>query len=626
MGPEKLPESDRESQVLGFIKEAVQEGDDFLRQQKGYSKIGEAIDAIMGQQDELPSQTLSRTRCNRLGKNASDLAALMTDIKPFWEYRTFNKSFERHSKIFGNLSSAWYPQRQIDMKLSDAIKYVGVAGTGWTHLEWNEFLQDQDVTSEDPRDALPIRPASSSLSIQEAMGIVIRTARPVSFLRRQYPNSASKIKADRDGSWSSSLSNTRAGRLFSDTIGPFWKSMMAQGAVKDIPRVPTADLFTVYLHDYSRNETGGEELIGDFDEQGEPMNNWSYRVAPGQERYPRGRLIVATNYGVLNDGPNIYWHGKFPCPKLTLDPWPWAWLGKAPLWDLLPLQRSLDRILRVVDDHMEKIARPDLIADKNSVSRATLRDMDTRKAGGKYMHNPTAGKGLQLVYPPSLPSEVKWFIEFLIGQMDELSGVRDMSQLMRLNQLPGADTIEKLMESMTASVRGRSRQLEAFIREFAMMVAYNFAQFYTVPMRLAMLGPDGATMEDFDYDPGTLIPDFIHAEDYNQWGAVSAQALARGPMPRYDRTREFMRQFTFHVAPGSLLAASEIERKLIYLQLARAGWIDMETLLEVLGIPNIAQIKERLTADAQAGLGMQASAAGRKATGQTMPRMVVKES
>jgi hypothetical protein len=217
--------------------------------------------------------------------------------------------------------------------------------------------------------------------------------------------------------------------------------------------------------------------------------------------------------------------------------------------------------------------------------------------------------------------------------MDMLSGVRDLSQMMRLNQMPSAGTIEKVMEAMSPSVRGRSRSIEAVMREFGMMTAYNFAQFYDLPKRLTILGPDGATFEDFDYDPGSMIPDFVHDEDFDERGVITPDALLRGPMPRYERSREYLRRFTYHIAPGSLLSASEMEEKMMYLQLSRAGLLDHWSLLEKLGIPNVGEppagattISQRLVAEQQMGLGMNISSSGRKSSGQESPRLVMKES
>jgi hypothetical protein len=150
---------------------------------------------------------------------------------------------------------------------------------------------------------------------------------------------------------------------------------------------------------------------------------------------------------------------------------------------------------------------------------------------------------------------------------------------------------------------------------------------------MTIMGAAGATQQDFDFDPGSVVPDFVSDSDYGPNGELTYDAMARGPMPRYDRAREFLRQFSFKIAPGSMLAASEIRRQMMYLQLSRAGLIDHWTLMDVLGVPNVGappvganSITDRLVAEQEMGLGMNASPAGRKASGQSSPRLVVKES
>lgn len=630
---------DYEHRLLGFFREAIEEGDAFLRAQTGYTKIPESISAIMGQNQELRVSNLSGVTSNHFGKVALDLVAGVTEVRPFFEFKTHNKAFEGHSNLYGKVSQHIWLQGMIDMKFGDTVKYALAAGTGWAELFWNEETQMIDMQAWDPRDVLPIRP-STSLSIQEAYGVIARKSRTVNYVRHicrdvyACPEKAARIAPDRDGSMvSMSLRSTRVGQLLDKLGNPFRERLFGARPHQDIPRIPTCDLFTAYLKDESTNEKKFPVQMGQFNDDGTPKNNWSYVVQPGEKLYPGKRMTVFTSTAILYDGPSIYWHGLFPFCKLTLDPWPWTWLGKAVLWDLLPLQKSLDKHLRVYDDWLEKLARPDVIADKNSVSRAALDKMDTRRAGGKYQHNPIAGKGMQIVPPPNLPPEFFKGLEFYLNEMNVLSGVADISQLMKLNQIPSSDSIEQIMESMSPSVRLRSRVIESFMREFATMMAFNISQFMTVSQRLMILGADGMTQEDFDYDPNTLIPAFVHANDFGSSGELTSTALARGPLPRFDRAREFLRQFQFQIAPGSLLAASEIQRKLLYLQLSRAGLIDHWTLLDVLGVPNVGQpptgantITERLVQEQQMGLGMAVSPTGRKASGQEMPRLVTKES
>lgn len=637
---ESLPPSDYEKGVLGYLNEWLEEGEPFLQAQTGYDRIQQGIDQVMGKTRDLKPSALSSTSLNQFGKCANDLASLMTDVKPFWEYRTSNSRYSTQQANMGKLATHWWLYRHQDQRLADIIKYCLVGGSSYAHIDWNPDLPgdgDLEMIAEDPRDVIPIRPNGNE-SIQNALGGMIRRSRTVNYLKRRYPTKAHLIVADADASAQTmALNSTRAGRILEALGGsPFLDRLWGRRAAADLPRIPSATVYTVYLRDNAKNNTSQTILMGDWaQENGEwkAQNNWSYEVKPGEAKYPRGRCIIATRTAVLKDGPNKFWHGMFPFPKLTLDPWPWSFLGKAPLWDLLSLQKSLDRDLRIVDDHLEKCARPDVIADKNSVPKAQLAKMDTRRAGGKFQHNPIAGKGMQIVYPPPLDATVQWHIQLLIEKMNDLSGVAALQSVMQLAQMPSADTVDKIISSMSPAVRSRSRVLESFVSEVATIMAYNFAQFYTLPMRLMILGTSGATREDFDFDPGTMIPDYIHVDDMDHEGKPTVEALARGPLPKYDRAQEFMKQFTFHIAPGSLLSASEAETQLKYLQLARAGLIDHFTLLEVLNVPNVgipsgvpADITGRLLWEQQHGLSMAISSTGRKSSGQTMPRQVTKES
>ncbi len=326
------------------MKEAIQESEAFLKDQPGYGKIDESMKAVFGSKKQFRSSALSSTESNRLGKIASDLAAYLTDIKPFWEYRTHNKKYERQAGIYGKLSESWYTRRFVDLTLNEVIKYWEVAGTGYPHITWDTQTSDIAVSAEDPRDVLPVRPADN-ISIQSCMAVIIRRERSVNYLRERYPEDKwGLIASDRDGGMRADQGETKFNQIL-DTLGvpsdsPFLRRLFGRPQ-RGTAKIPMADLHTCYMKDGRRNETSHPVLMGSFDKEGRAQNNWSYVVPPKGKLYPRGRLVVATSRGILHDGPNPYWHGLFPVPKLTLDPWPWAWLGKAPLHDVLPLQKSL---------------------------------------------------------------------------------------------------------------------------------------------------------------------------------------------------------------------------------------------------------------------------------------------
>lgn len=621
------PSSDYEHQVLGYMKEALEEGDAFLRSQKGYNTITDTIKAIMAEDSTAKSSVLSQTSVNHVAKVATDLAAMCTDVKPFWEYRTKNERFKKHCEIIGQLSEHWYLNRTIDLKNADVIKYSLAAGSGYAHVFYNTNTQDLDISAEDPRDIIPIRPPSVSLSLQEAAGVIHRVQRSVNYVKAMFPHKAHLIIPDRDGSMvSQSLNGTRINKLY-DTYGsPFREKLFSEAPVKELPRIPSVDLYTCYLDDRAVNKSGQPKFMGEWIDPEHPRNNWSYKVKPGDQLYPRKRCIVFTNTTILYDGPSIYWHGLYPYPKLTLDPWPWSWLGKGVLWDILPLARSVNGIMRVIDDHLEQVARPTVIGDKHTISQSEINKIDTRKAGLKIRQNMLTGKGIMIPDPPNLPPDVLQILNYYEEKIYDIPGVRDFSDMMKLKQMPSPETIERIQEAMSPSVRLRSRIIETYMREFATITASNFAQFYPLSLRLAILGAAGATPDDFDQDPGSFIPAYLE-NDYSSSGVVKMEALARGPLPRYDRAKFFFSQVSYHIAPSSLLNASEIETQLKYLQLARAGLVDHWTLLEQLNIPNVGNppegaktITERLMAEQQMQLGMTVSSAGRKASGQEPPQ------
>ena len=87
-----------------------------------------------------------------------------------------------------------------------------------------------------------------------------------------------------------------------------------------------------------------------------------------------------------------------------------------------------------------------------------------------------------------------------------------------------------------------------------------------------MLGADGQTNEDFDYDPGSMVP--------------------AGEGPRAVRGRSFISNFFYQITPGSLHQLRQSTTKLMYLQLIQRGQpIDPETFMNVMDVPNWGRVE-----------------------------------
>jgi hypothetical protein len=596
------PGDDYEPTLLNWIQERVLEGDAILRDEPAYDEVDKAISYIMGDQfqSSRPSE-LANCPDNRLKNILNQTVAALTDIHPLFGFKTYNPAFKDQENTLMHLSQAWWVNTFADLKLGDVIKFAAGVGTGYCEVAWDASAGggagDISLRAVDPRDVLPIRPQLNS-SIQDWGGVIVRTAKSPEELKTRFPDKAHTIIADNQPSivartWS------RARRLMSRIISPASPvdGLNASNSRNMPRRVETTEVYTLYLKDYRLSIDNNPRIMGD------PATTWSYTVYPvgydrvpdgydemGQQQYrrakledtklyPRGRMIIATKRAILYDGPNPYWHGMFPIAKLSLDPWPWTLLGLGLVHDLMPIQDALNEVLNGFLDHVRKLLRPAVVADKKSVANSIWDRIDSRLPGIKLKTNQAAGKGVEFVSPEPLPAYTFEFLQWLTTEMDYLSGVGNLNSLAQLQQVPGEDTIEKMQEALQPTLRLKSRLLEYFLREVGEMVKCNFFQFYNLPRRVAMLGDAGIVFNDFDFDPGTMIP-ALGANDEGYEPGLDKR------LSRPQRAQWFHKNFTFQITPNSMLAISQMTRKMLYMQLRKDMLVDRWTLYDVLEVPN----------------------------------------
>ena len=642
IGPGSVPTSDDDTtakyelELLRWVQAAVQDGDSILRSDPSYEDIDKAVSYVMGDQlDHRRPADLAAVCDNRLKNIVLQTVSALTDIHPLFGFKTGNSRFQSQSEVLDKLARAWWVNSFADLRLADVIRYAAVCGTGYCEVAWNANAAggqgDIELIPRDPRDVLPIRPTLEQ-SLQGWEGVIIRTSKSVNELRARFPNKSHLLRADRHPMSTSDRIWKRFKSLSSKFVSPAvdYLTSAPKGA---IPRVPSIDLYHIYVKD-RRSFTGVEPIT-----MGEPNTTWSYTVYPvgftkadgkkaseeDSKLYPRGRLIIATKSVILYDGPNPYWHGMAPIVKLSLDPWPWSLLGVGMARDLMPIQDAINEIANGILDHVRKALRPGVIGDKKAMPESMWQRLDTRLPGVKMKTNAAMGGGIELTKVDPLPQYVFDFLQMMVQEMDNLSGVANLTALTQLNQAPGADSIEKMMEALTPVLRLRGRLLEGFLRELGEMVKANFFQFYNLPRRVAMLGDAGVDFQDFDFDPMNIVPS-LSPDDEGYEAMWDPSQTSRA-----ERAKAHVKNFTFQITPNSLLAISQLSRKLTYLQLWRGGLIDPWTLFEVLEIPNggtppddAKTITDRLLAAQMIGLTGTVSPAGRKASGQSAPSMQVK--
>jgi hypothetical protein len=656
------PPRDLPTKVFGWLQERVAEGERVLRADPSYNRSEELIADLMGDQPtgKHRSNPEHSVVLNQTRKAVNTHASLLTDLRPLWEYRTKNDDYQEHAAVFNDLLLTWWLQTFADLELADGVRYAATIGSSDMVFEYDPNFNggDMRMLARDWRDTIPIRPERSR-TIQDWEGVILREA-----------HSAAKVRATYPGKLQTSASRTG---LYEGVFTKVRRLIRPEGTVSTLSGLGAKDprnryaaqaaqdefvLYRAFVRDRSINRSGQRVLMG------KPGANWAYFVESGKSLYPRGRCIVFTESSPtpLFDGPNPYWHGRWPESRLSLQRWPWLMVGMPLAFDMRNLQKILNITVNDILQVFSQWVNRGSIWQKNAPASEFQR-FDPTKKNWKIKVNTMVGTGFQLQDGPQLPPWVFNFLTFLFQKWDELAGVANLNQLLQLRQVPGRETVEKYLEAMTPEIRLEARQVEAFLRDIADMFLYNVVQFYSKEKRRLRLGAAGEVIEDLDYDPETMIPS-LSPEDPNYTPELDAA------LPRDERAQFHLKQFAFYVAPSSILALHAQERKMLYVQQSRQGFIDFWTLGEMLEIPNLGAppvvllpknvteeevqqmhannqlpidpntgqiqlpleprrpktITERLIAQAQLGIGQTVSPAGRKATGQQAPEMKQRSS
>jgi len=567
--------------VLGWLKESIQEGDFTNRSDPSYEVISRAQAYVVGEQLSLEQRRLKylpQIIVNESRKAMQAHVSALTDLKPLFGWRT-NPLYQVQADLLNQYAVAEWVTMMYDLDLGDVIKYSLAAGTGDLVIDWDPHVPlggANQFSARDPRDTLPIRP-SLTRSPQFWEGVILREEHSVNVLKGMYPTRSYLFKPASDTSLGRVMGRFRSITARLLTPADPLDSLSQHGAHTRIMRPGRIVLYRTYLKDRTRNLTDKPIALGT------PGTNWAYVVQPNQPLYPRGRLIVSTDDAIVYDGPNPSWHGLFPICRLKLWSVPWQLLGIPLFNDLLPVQDAINETMHDIRLGIRQWVDPDIVYNRNAVSETTMRLLDPRRPGKRIKVQPGYGEPYAKQDGPNAQvlSMAIDLWEKLTTKFTDLSGTANLAALLQLRQLPSADTIQKYYEALTPEIRSEARQVEAFLRDMAEMVKVNYFQFLSTTKRVQILGPAGVTLDDFDYDPGKLVPAKLPGEE------GYTPELDANNTTADQRAQFFHKQFIFVVAPNSVLAMNAQENKMTRLQLYRMGAYDFWSLHETLETPNV---------------------------------------
>jgi len=533
---------------------------------------------------------------NKVKRTIRELVAALANfrhegaIKARWD-----KSLYTRAHIFTQLDENAYRTCKFNVAHRGALQYALGLGTAYIYETWNKhkhgpYLGDIDQKAISPADVFFVQlPADHD--IQKAYAVIIREEMPLNLAKATYGATnaafAASLVPDRNtpGFLARGLQKVQQFLSPALRVGGLAQKK-AEGSF------PTVDIFHMYTLDAGINDSGFPVQMGAHGTNwsytvpslGDPVNTTQINPQTGEyftrpaeaedcRLFPLRRLTIFARTGICYDGSSPWWHGQVPLARLRFNDWTWESLGSSTAAEIISMQDGIVALMRLIEDSAAARLDPPMLYDDTLVSSTFAQAFNPRRAGARAAAQINAGEIVKFPVDPGTYDVPPWIPEWIQaqeGRMDYQTGVTDMVAIAKAKQVPGADTLEKLLEMAGPIVQDMVRALEEPLVELGNWRIAYYLQFYTRPRMITTVGPNG-TAEDIQYTPDMILPG-AHDE---------SSAL------RTERARQSISSFMYEVTESGINQIHRMTTKLFYLQLMKAGFpISWWTMAEVAQIPN----------------------------------------
>lgn len=591
-GSADYPDKYRES-ILRWREAARDEAISSAQLHPESAEMQKYIDFLEGKQWQ-PNRPPYKSRFfdNRMGEARYDNISVLSDIRPTIAVQARVKDYEQQAKIAETLIQAAWLSDNLDLALVSVVDHA-LLGTGYWKI--GACMPGKMIVT--PCGIDSVLKIQAGRGMQDSAAVLYRTYKGIQYFQSIWPDKSIGLEREATtANWNNTNNQyVRPGHISEYTWNSLSPQMRYHLGIRSIKKTasggnnvfPVIQLEEYWIDDSDINDSPNTLLVRDPNLKMNEHNYWYY-VKPKQRVWPRKRLLVMAGDRIMYDGPAPYWHGMYPFAELSLNPVVWAPGGLSKYRSQVPLNQAINEISASSLDVIRKALNPVVVTRENAVRTATWKAFDVGRPGEKLkltsISNPQSD--VRFMDPPILPAYVyQMMAQYLIPTFDRRSGRMDVNALGKKNQVPGGDTIEQMRDTLQTSFRLEARFIEAFLRDAGTMAVSNIFQFYTAKQRLYTLGTDGLTWQDFDYDPGTMVPASLPKEDH--W-----------------------KQFPIAIAQGSLHGASKDRNKQVSISLFRLGAISRKELLRTLEIKNIEQIEAEIAEERESGMVPMATGKG----------------
>lgn len=585
---------------LGWFLEAQQEGAAWLNAQGPARDWAGALEILSGPSggDEVEGLSgLSSTGYNKTKRTARELVASLSSFRHEGEIKTsWDEALYDRAQMLTNLDKNLYRKTKISEAHRAALQYAVATGTSYFLETWDKhyhgpFRGDIRLSALSPQDVTFLQ-LPKDHDIQRAYAVIMREELPINLAKATYGATnrafADELTPDRESPGWLQKGLQKVQQFLSPALRVAGRTNQQQQG-----SFPTVDIFHMYTLDQSVNDGPIPIDMGAFG------TNWSYTVpalgdpiptetvnpetgnfftkpatAEHCRLFPLRRYTIFSRTGICYDGSSPWWHGDVPLARLRFCDWAWEALGSSLIADIKTMQVGIEALMREIEDSMAARLDPPMLYDDSVVSLSWAKAFNARKAGARAAAPLMAGDPIKYPVPPeyyNVPPHIPQWIHEQEDRMDYMTGVRDLVAIAKAKQVPGADTLEKLMEMAGPIVQDLVRAIETPLTELGKWrIAYYF-QFYTRARMISAVGLDGIPGKDVQYRPEKLVPIMV----------------GETPEQMRQRARRLIEEFHYEVTESGINEIHRMSTKLLFFQLKKLGFpLSNYTLANICQVTN----------------------------------------
>jgi hypothetical protein len=474
--------------LLSWFLNAKSEGEAWLANQPGAKGWDQAMLTMSGTQTGGVTD-LSQCQYPKVQRQSREMVDSLSSFRHEGEFKVlWDDSLYDTAHLLTQLDRHWYKQTMANLAHRAALQYGVNLGTAylyetWDPTYWSADRGDIKLQAIGPGDVTFVQLPKDN-DIQKAYVVLIRQEMPINLAKRLWmrtnPTFANALVPDREQPSNSAFARGLA--KVQQFLSPALRAAGRTGQNDNSSSFPTVDIYTAYTMDSSIN------LSPDPIRMGVLGTNWSYTVpslgspmptgiknpitgeeftVPAKESdclmFPLRRMTIFSATAVAYDGSSPWWHGEVPLARLWFKDTPWSALGSSITADVQSMETGIVELLRIIEDAAAARMDPFMLVDDQLVAGSWAEQINIRKAGIRAKAPLSQGNPIQFPLNPQQYDVPNWIPQFITEQenrMDYITGVRDLVAMAKAKQIPGSDTLEKLMEMAGPIVQGMVRVLQ----------------------------------------------------------------------------------------------------------------------------------------------------------------------